>query len=49
MISNLYSMFANEKVIFGVEEMVQHLRALTALPEVLSSIPSNHMVTHYHL
>jgi hypothetical protein len=25
-------------------EMVQQLRALTALPEVLSSNPSNHMV-----
>ena len=24
--------------------MAQQLRALTALPEVLSSIPSNHMV-----
>jgi hypothetical protein len=28
----------------GAIEMVQWLRALTALPEVLSSIPSNHMV-----
>ena len=27
----------------------QRLRALTALPEVLSSIPSNHMVAHNHL
>jgi hypothetical protein len=25
------------------------VRALTALPEVLSSIPSNHMVAHNHL
>jgi hypothetical protein len=30
-------------------EMDQRLRALTALPEVLSSIPSNHMVAHNHL
>jgi hypothetical protein len=30
-------------------EMAQRLRALTALPEVLSSIPSNHMVAHNHL
>jgi hypothetical protein len=30
-------------------EMAQRLRALTALPEVLSSIPSNHMVAHSHL
>ena len=27
-------------------EMVQWLRALTALPKVLSSNPSNHMVAH---
>jgi hypothetical protein len=30
-------------------EMAQRLRALAALLEVLSSIPSNHMVTHNHL
>ena len=30
-------------------EMAQRLRALTALPEVLSSNPSNHMVAHNHL
>jgi hypothetical protein len=30
-------------------EMVQRLRALTALPKVLSSNPSNHMVAHNHL
>ena len=30
-------------------EMAQRLRALTALPKVLSSIPSNHMVAHNHL
>jgi hypothetical protein len=29
--------------------MAQRLRALTALPQVLSSIPSNHMVAHNHL
>jgi hypothetical protein len=33
----------------GAGEMAQWFRALTALPEVLSSIPSNHMVAHYHL
>ena len=27
----------------------QQLRALTALPQVLSSISSNHMVAHNHL
>jgi len=30
-------------------EMAQQLRALTALPEVLSSNPSNHMVARNHL
>jgi hypothetical protein len=30
-------------------EMAQWLRAPTALPEVLSSIPSNHMGAHNHL
>jgi hypothetical protein len=30
-------------------ERWQWLRAPTALPEVLSSIPSNHMVAHNHL
>jgi hypothetical protein len=29
--------------------MAQRLRALNALPEVLSSIPSNHMVAHNYL
>jgi hypothetical protein len=29
--------------------MAQRLKALTALPEVLSSIPSNHMVGYNHL
>jgi hypothetical protein len=30
-------------------EMAQRLKALTALPEVLISIPSNHIVAHNHL
>jgi hypothetical protein len=29
-------------------EMAQRVRALTALPKVLSSNPSNHMVAHNH-
>jgi hypothetical protein len=33
----------------GAEEMAQWLGAPTALPEVLSSIPSKHMVAHNHL
>jgi hypothetical protein len=37
------------KKIVGAGEMAQRLRALTDLPEVLSSIPSNHMVAHNRL
>jgi hypothetical protein len=33
----------------GAKEMAQRLRALSALPEVLSSIPSNHMVLKWDL
>jgi hypothetical protein len=33
----------------GAGEMAQWSRALTALPKVLSSNPSNHMVDHNHL
>jgi hypothetical protein len=33
----------------GIREMAQRLRALTALPEVLSSISSNYIVAHSHL
>jgi hypothetical protein len=29
--------------------MAQRLRALTALPEILGSIPSSHMVAHNYL
>jgi hypothetical protein len=32
-----------------VGEMAQQVRALTALPKVLSSNPSNHMVAYNHL
>jgi hypothetical protein len=39
---------SNKKSI-GAGEMAQQLRALTALPEVLSSSPSNHMVAHNYL
>jgi hypothetical protein len=40
---------AHKRKWFWAGEMAQQLRALTALPEVLSSIPSNHMVAHNHL
>jgi hypothetical protein len=36
-------------VLQGAGEMAPRLRALDALPEVLSSNPSNHMVVHNHL
>jgi hypothetical protein len=32
----------------GAGEMSQRLRALPALPEVVCSIPSNHIVAHNH-
>jgi hypothetical protein len=34
---------------WGAGKMAQQLRALTALPKVLSSNPSNHMVAHNYL
>jgi hypothetical protein len=37
------------KYIVGAGEMAQRLRAQTALLEVLSSNPSNHMVAYSHL
>ena len=39
----------NKKIKMGAGEMVQWLTALTAHPEVLSSVPSNHIVVHNHL
>ena len=36
---------AIKESITGAGEMAQQLRALTALLKILSSIPSNHMVT----
>jgi hypothetical protein len=37
------------KRLIGAGEMAQQLRALTTHSEVLSSVPSNHMVAHRHL
>jgi len=37
------------KLTYGAGEMAQWLRVPNALPEVLSSIPSNRMVAHNHL
>jgi hypothetical protein len=33
----------------GAGEIAQWLKALDALPKVISSIPSNHIVAHNHL
>ena len=41
--------FSMRKNNSGSGEMAQWLRALTALPEVLSSIPSSHMLAYNHL
>jgi hypothetical protein len=45
--SSIKGMYKNRYEWVG--KMAQRLRALTALPEGLSSIPSNHMVAHNHL
>jgi hypothetical protein len=37
------------EIIQGAVDMAQQLRAPATVPEVLSSIPSNHMVAHNHL
>ena len=38
-----------QKVSMWAGELAQWLRALIVLPEVLSSIPNNHMLAHNHL
>jgi len=48
-VTNIVITYITKKICFRAGEMAQWLRALTALPEVLSSIPSNHMVAHNHL
>jgi hypothetical protein len=45
----MYFTYQNKNIISGAGEMAQQLRALTALPKVLRSNPSNHMVAHNHL
>ena len=42
-------LFKFKKCIHGAGEMAQQLRASTALPEVPSSIHSNHMVAKNHM
>ena len=45
----LGSLLNSRKKTTGAGEMAQWLRALPALPKVLSSIPSNYIVAHNHL
>jgi hypothetical protein len=45
--SKIIKLYMKNKLRTG--EMAQWLKALTVLPEVLSSIPSNHMAAHNHL
>jgi hypothetical protein len=46
--STIINYFDDLKNVNTAGEMAQWLRALTALPEVLSSNPSNYMVAHNH-
>ena len=41
-------LFRKRNKIHGAGEMAQRVRALAALPKVLSSNPSNYMVAHSH-
>jgi hypothetical protein len=41
--------FYTLRIQFWDGEMAQQLRAMTTLPEVLSSTPNNHTVAHNHL
>jgi hypothetical protein len=50
MLEEMYSKRNSDiKLLYLAEEMASWLRELSALPEVLSSIPSNYMVAHSHL
>jgi hypothetical protein len=46
---NKQHVYQTKRARVGAGEMAQWLRALTALPGVLNSIPSNHMVAHNNL
>jgi len=45
---SICSVKLKKKIKMGAGERAQQLRAVTALPEVLSSNPSNHVVAHNH-
>jgi hypothetical protein len=47
-LSILYTNISSQ-AIYRAGEIAQQLRALTTLPKVLSSNPSNHMMAHNHL
>ena len=44
----MYSENVHNNEAIGAGEMAQRLTALTALPKVLSSNPSNNMMAHSH-
>jgi hypothetical protein len=44
-----YKRLLEKNRVGGAVEMAQQLRALSAIPEVMSSIASNHTVAHNHL
>jgi hypothetical protein len=44
-----YSVLMYTNKLIKKKKDAQYLRALSDLPEVLSSIPSNHTVAHNHL
>jgi hypothetical protein len=46
---NFTFFFLIKKINLGAGELAQRLRALPVLPEVLSSIPSTHMMAHNYL
>jgi hypothetical protein len=48
-ISEMTSLITIKTFEIGAGEMAQWVRALTALPKVLSSNPSNNMVAHNNL
>jgi hypothetical protein len=48
-IFHLFAYLLRISIKMGAGETAQWLGALTVLPKVLSSIPSNHMVAYNHL
>jgi hypothetical protein len=47
--TDVFHLLKEQRIFFWAGEMAQCLRAMSSLPEVLSSIPSNHMVAYNYL